>query len=318
MKTVSIIIPIFNEDPIIDILVAALEERLLSKLTAYNPEVIFVDDGSTDNSFELLSRAVQDDPRFKLVRFSRNFGHQLAITAGMNLASGDAIIVMDADLQDPPEVILEFLEKWEEGYHVVYGVRRRRAGESAFKLVTAKWFYRILSALTNIDIPVDTGDFRLIDRQVRDAYGQIREHNPYVRGLISWLGFRQTGVPYDRAARAAGITKYPLLRMIKFALDAITSFSVIPLRLCTVTGFAMLIVCLAGIVYFLYAKLVAQSIVPGMTATVIILLFFAGVQLTAMGIIGEYIARIFFESKGRPRYIVQDKVNFEAETDTTR
>tara|TARA_B100000809_G_scaffold241345_1_gene264453 strand:- start:179 stop:1135 length:957 start_codon:yes stop_codon:yes gene_type:complete len=318
MKTVSIVIPIFNEDPIIDILVAALEERLLSKLTAYNPEVIFVDDGSSDNSFELLSRAVQDDPRFKLVRFSRNFGHQLAITAGMDLASGDAIIVMDADLQDPPEVILEFLEKWEEGYHVVYGVRRRRAGESTFKLVTAKWFYRILSALTNIDIPVDTGDFRLIDRQVRDAYGQIREHNPYVRGLISWLGFRQTGVPYDRAARAAGITKYPLLRMIKFALDAITSFSVIPLRLCTVTGFAMLIVCLAGIGYFLYAKLVAQSIVPGMTATVIILLFFAGVQLTAMGIIGEYIARIFFESKGRPRYIVQDKVNFEAETDTTR
>jgi len=312
MKTVSIVIPIFNEAPIIDILVAALEERLLSKLTAYNPEVIFVDDGSADNSFELLSRAVQDDPRFKLIRFSRNFGHQLAITAGMDLASGDAIIVMDADLQDPPEVILEFLEKWEEGYHVVYGVRRRRAGESTFKLVTAKWFYRILSALTNIDIPVDTGDFRLIDHQVRDAYGQIREHNPYVRGLISWLGFRQTGVPYDRAARAAGITKYPLIRMIKFALDAITSFSVIPLRLCTVTGFAMLIVCLAGIVYFLYAKLVAQSIVPGMTATVIILLFFAGVQLTAMGIIGEYIARIFFESKGRPRYIVQDKVNFEA------
>lgn len=315
MKTISVIIPIFNEASIIKILTAALEERLLSKLTSYEIEVIFVDDGSTDESFELLTQAVQDDPRFKLIRFSRNFGHQLAITAGMDQACGDAIVVMDADLQDPPEVIVEFVEKWEEGHHVVYGVRRQRAGESAFKLLTAKWFYRILSALTNIDIPVDTGDFRLIDRQVCDAYGKIREHNPYVRGLISWLGFRQTGVPYNRAARAAGTTKYPLMRMIKFALDAITSFSIIPLRLCTLTGFAMLVVCLVGILYFLYAKIVAQSIVPGMTATVIILLFFSGVQLTAMGVIGEYIARIFFESKGRPRYVVQDKVNFEADDD---
>ena len=309
MRTVSVVIPIFNEAALIPLLVATLERELVQAGAPYRFEFVLVDDGSRDGSFELLLRHTEGLPHYRLVRLSRNFGHQIAITAGMAEAHGEAVVVMDADLQDPPRVILDFLAKWEEGFHVVYGVRRNRAGETAFKRATAGLFYRTLRALTNVDMPVDVGDFRLVDRRVCDEYIRMHEKDPYVRGLISWLGFNQIGVPYDRAARAVGTTKFPLRKMLHFAFDAITSFSTVPLRLCTVTGLILSGVSFASILYFLWLKLVLRAIVPGMAATVIILLFFSGVQLIATGIIGEYIARIFNESKHRPLYVIMDRVD---------
>ena len=309
MKRISIVIPIYNEAGIIEMLIPALEERLVAAMDGYEAEILLIDDGSCDRSFELLLKATEGKSHYRLIRLSRNFGHQIAITAGMAEATGDAVVVMDADLQDPPEVIFEFLEKWEEGYQVVYGVRRSREGESAFKRMSAKIFYRFLQSLTHVDMPVDVGDFRLIDRTVCDVYNNMQEKDPYVRGLISWLGFNQVGVEYDRRARAAGETKYPLKKMVKFAVDAITSFSTIPLRMCTVAGAGLSGFSFIGILYFLYLKVIARDIVDGMAATVIIVLFFSGIQLLALGIMGEYIARIFHESKSRPVYVIRDRVS---------
>ncbi|MDA0321731.1 MAG: glycosyltransferase family 2 protein [Verrucomicrobia bacterium] len=308
MQRISIVIPIFNEAGLIKLLIPALEERLVACLDGYELEILLVDDGSSDGSFDLLVEATAGMPHYCIIRLSRNFGHQIAITAGMAEATGDAVVVMDADLQDPPEVVLEFVKKWQEGYHVVYGVRESREGESAFKLLTAKLFYRALRSLTNVDIPADVGDFRLIDRKICDVYNEMREKDPYVRGLISWAGFNQVGVRYARDARAAGTTKYPIRKMVKFAIDGITSFSTIPLRLCTVAGSVLSVFSFLGILYFLYLKLIARDIIDGLAATAIIVLFMGGIQLLGLGIIGEYLARIFHESKGRPVYIVQDRV----------
>ncbi|MEO5970371.1 MAG: glycosyltransferase family 2 protein [Bdellovibrionia bacterium] len=251
---------------------------------------------------------------FKVIHLSRNFGHQLAITAGLERARGNTVSVIDADLQDPPEVIAELIARWTEGFDVVYAIRRSRSGETKFKLWTAKLFYRTIRRFTQIDIPLDTGDFRLMDRKVVNAFLQLRERHRFVRGLVSWLGFRQTGVHYDRAERKFGKTHYPLSKMIRFATDGITSFSSVPLRLATYTGFVSSVAALCVGAWTLYVKFVAGKAIPGWTSVMLVVLFMGGIQLLALGIFGEYLGRTYDEIKGRPLYLVQRAVGFERET----
>jgi len=270
-----------------------------------------VDDGSTDGTPDLLRELQIQDSRVRVVRFSRNFGHQIAITAGLEHASGDAMAIIDADLQDPPEVILEFLQKWMDGYDVVYGVRRERDGETAFKLWTAKAFYRVIGKLSETPIPLDTGDFRLMDRRVAEALLSMPERDRFVRGMVSWLGFSQIAVPYHRAARAAGTTKFSLFKMLRFATDGIVSFSISPLRLATWMGFAASGFAILVMLYTLYERAFGTGVVRGWTSTMMAILFIGGVQLICLGIIGEYVGRIYGESKRRPLYIVREKAGFD-------
>jgi dolichol-phosphate mannosyltransferase len=277
-------------------------------------ELIFVDDGSKDHTSEILRELQTQDPRVRVVRLSRNFGHQIAITAGLEHAAGDAVAVIDADLQDPPEVLLEFATKWLDGYDVVYGLRTEREGETAFKLWTAKMFYRLIGKLSDTEIPIDTGDFRLMDRRVVDALLSMPERDRFVRGMVSWLGFAQTSVGYRRAARLAGQTKYPLFKMLKFATDGIVSFSIIPLRLATWLGFIASGLSVLGIgVVLLERYFRVPGLVRGWSSTVIAVLFIGGVQLVCMGIIGEYVGRIYGESKRRPLYIVRERMGFDSQ-----
>ena len=273
-------------------------------------EIIYVDDGSTDGTAAVLREMQAGDGSVRVVRLSRNFGHQVAITAGLEHASGDAVVIIDADLQDPPEVIGEFLARWREGYDVVYGVRTIRPGETAFKLWTAKAFYRIINRLSDTRIPLDTGDFRLMDRAAVDALLSMPERDRFVRGMVSWLGFSQVAVAYTRAARYAGSTKYPLLKMLRLATDGILSFSITPLRLATWTGFAASGLAILGILYALYARFFAAHLVRGWTSSLIAVLFIGGVQLICLGIIGEYVGRIYGESKRRPLYFVRERLGF--------
>jgi dolichol-phosphate mannosyltransferase len=281
-------------------------------------ELVYVDDGSTDYTPSILRALQQQDPRVRVIRFSRNFGHQIAITAGLEDAAGDAVVVIDADLQDPPEVIMEFLKKWEEGHEVVYGVRTERDGETAFKLWTAKIFYRFINRLSDTRIPLDAGDFRLLDRKVVDALLSMPERDRYVRGMISWLGFSQCAVPYHRAARTAGVTKFSLCRMLHFATDGVVSFSILPLRVATWTGFLASGLALLGIVAVVFEKyLHVTGLVQGWSSTVIAVLFMGGVQLVCLGIVGEYVGRAYGEVKRRPLYIVQERIGFEAGSSST-
>jgi glycosyltransferase involved in cell wall biosynthesis len=304
-KLISIVVPVYNEAPVI----RAFHDRLkktVEALPSFDWEMIFVDDGSTDNSYEIIKSLANADSRMTLLKLSRNFGHQMAITAGMDAASGDAVVIIDADLQDPPEIIVQFAEKWQQGYDVVYGVREKREGEKRMKLLTASVYYRVLRRLTKINIPVDAGDFRLITREVVDQLRKLKEKERFVRGLVSWVGFRQVGILYSRDKRYAGDTKYPYRKMMKFALDGITSFSTVPLRLSTWLGY------LASALAFLYACSVFVQKALGYTvqgwATIMVgVLFLGGVQLICLGIIGEYIGRIYEESKQRPLYIVENK-----------
>jgi len=246
------------------------------------------------------------------VRFSRNFGHQMAITAGLEHASGDAVVVIDADLQDPPEVIADFVAKWMDGFDVVYGVRTERQGETAFKLWTAKLFYRFIGKLSDTEIPLDTGDFRLMGRRVADALLAMPERDRFVRGMVSWLGFSQTAVPYRRAARAAGATKFSLFKMLRFATDGIVSFSILPLRLATWVGFAASGIALLGILITVIERLMGvEGLVKGWASILVAILFIGGVQLICMGIIGEYVGRIYGESKRRPLYVVRERIGFQ-------
>ena len=302
-KLVSVVVPVFNE---IDVIDACYERliRVLKSLDGINYELVFVDDGSTDRSHPRLLELQAADQHLKVIRFSRNFGHQIAITAGLDEARGDAIVVIDADLQDPPEVIPDMIEKWRDGYDVVYGVRRKRAGESRMKRATAAIFYRMLKRFTSIDIPLDVGDFRLISSRAAVQLRQLREKDRFVRGLVSWIGFRQTGVPYDREERYAGSTKYPYRKMLKFAVDGITSFSSMPLKLASWLGY------LASLFAFIYLMSVFVQKMMGYTiegwATIMVaMLFLGGVQLICIGIIGEYIGRIFNEIKSRPMYVIE-------------
>ena len=302
-KVISIVIPVFNEIDVID----ACYERLtaaLRSLAGYDYELVFVDDGSRDRSYERLVAIHEQDPHLKIVKFSRNFGHQIAVTAGVDEAVGDAIVIIDADLQDPPEVIPEMVKKWEQGYDVVYGVRQRRAGESRIKLLTAAAFYRLLRSFTNIEIPVDVGDFRLISARAAAQLRKLREKDRFVRGLVSWIGFQQTGIPYERDSRLAGETKYPYRKMFKFAIDGITSFSNLPLKVASWLGY------MASFLAFVYLASVFVQRAMGYTvegwATIMVaMLFLGGVQLICLGIIGEYIGRIFNETKSRPMYVIE-------------
>ena len=280
-------------------------------------EIVYIDDGSTDSTPDLLRELQIHDTRIRVVQLSRNFGHQIAITAGLEHASGDAVVIIDADLQDPPEVILDFLERWLEGYDVVYGVRTEREGETAFKLWTAKFFYRFIGRLSDTRIPMDTGDFRLLDRRVVDSVLSMPERDRFVRGMVSWLGFSQIAVPYRRASRLAGVTKFSLLQMVQFAVDGIVSFSIRPLRLATWTGVAASGLAIAGILFALLAKFFGTGLVKGWTSTFIAVLFIGGVQLICMGIIGEYVGRIYGEAKRRPLYVVRERMGFEAQSRPT-
>ena len=304
----SVIVPCLNEQDVLcrthQRLTAALEQASL------NFEIIYVDDGSRDSTPEMLREMQARDSRVRIVRFSRNFGHQIAITAGLEHASGDAVAIIDADLQDPPEVILEFLEKWMDGYDVVYGVRRERDGETAFKLWTAKAFYRVIGKLSETPIPLDTGDFRLMDRRVVEALLSMPERDRFIRGMVSWLGFSQVAVPYRRASRAAGTTKFSLFKMLRFATDGIVSFSISPLRLATWMGFAASGFAIVVMLYTLYQRAFGTGIVRGWTSTMVAILFIGGVQLICLGIIGEYVGRIYGEAKRRPLYIVRESLGF--------
>jgi len=307
----SIVIPLFNEEGIISLLVERLQQ-IMSELDGPT-EVIMVDDGSKDATYQLVSAVTAKDPRFKLIQFSRNFGHQQAITAGMDAASGDAVIIMDADLQDPPYVILQMVEKWQEGYEIVYGLRQHREGERLFKTATASMFYGLLHRIAEVDTPVDVGDFRLVDRKALDAFLQMRESNRYVRGMFSWVGFRQAPVPYIREERAVGSTHYTLRKMVKLASNGIMGFSTAPLRLALGTGVFLAI---AAVIYGVVAialKLAGVSLVPGYASLLFVITFFSGIQLIVMGMVGLYVGRIYDEAKGRPLYVVRDTQGFDGQ-----
>jgi len=299
----SIVIPVLDEEQVLPSLFGRLAD-LMSRLDG-SAEVVLVDDGSTDASFELIQKHIEDDPRFRGLRLSRNFGHQIAITAGMDAAKGDAVVVMDADLQDPPEVVLEMVERWKQGFVVVAGRRVNREGESAAKRWSAHAFYRLLHRLSDTDIPVDVGDFRLLDRRAVDALKSMPERHRYVRGLVAWLGYPQTTVDYTRPEREQGETKYTLSRMIGLAVNGIVGFSSVPLRLISKVGVAVSAVSfLAGIGSILAFFLGAT--VPGWTSTVVVAFFVGGVQLVVLGVIGEYVGRIYDEVRQRPLYLVSE------------
>jgi dolichol-phosphate mannosyltransferase len=305
--TLSLVLPVYNEEEVIPELYTRLQAFLEQLGT--DAEIIFVNDGSKDRSLELLRAMTERDERCRVLSFSRNFGHQTAISAGIDYARGRAVVVMDADLQDPPDVVRQMMDKWREGYDVVYGKRATRAGETAFKLFTAKAFYRIFAAMIPIEVPLDTGDFRLMSRRVVIALRSLRESHRFVRGLVSWVGFKQTAVLYDRPGRFAGETKYPLRKMIRFAIDGITSFSILPLRFSTYLGVVTSIGSVVLALWALVAHLFFNATVPGWTATVVIITLLASVQLLMIGILGEYVGRIYEEIKRRPLYVVGDRIN---------
>ncbi|HSQ68146.1 MAG TPA: glycosyltransferase family 2 protein [Polyangiaceae bacterium] len=305
--TLSLVLPIYNEEAVIPELHKQLQAFL--KELAVDTEVVFVNDGSRDASLPLLRDLVKQDARYRVLSFSRNFGHQTAITAGVDHARGKAVVVMDADLQDPPQVVIEMMAKWREGYDVVYGKRRVRAGETFFKKVSAKIFYRLFAAMIPIEVPLDTGDFRLMSRRVVVALRELREAHRFVRGMVAWIGFKQTAVIYDRPGRFAGETKYPLRKMLRFAIDGITSFSVVPLRLATWLGVTMSVL---SVLYAIWAMIVhfgLHGTVPGWTATVVLIALLSSVQLLMIGILGEYVGRIYEEVKRRPLYVVGERLN---------
>lgn len=306
--TYSVIVPMFNEEAVIEHTYERLKETMDKTGAPY--ELIFVNDGSKDRTAEMVQLIAECDDHVRLVDFSRNFGHQIAISAGMDYAQGDAVVVIDADLQDPPAVILDMIEKWKEGYEVVYGRRLKRKGETLFKKLTAKAFYRLLRSMTNVDIPLDTGDFRLIDRKVCDVLRGLKEKNRFVRGLISWIGFKQTSVEYVREERFAGETKYPLKKMISFALDGITSFSYKPLKIATYLGFFLSFSSFVYLIIVLYQGLFTDTTIQGWATIVVLNLLFNGIILILLGVIGEYIGRIYDESKDRPLYIVREAKGF--------
>ena len=307
--TLSLVLPIYNEEAVIPELHSRLQD-FLAKL-AMDAEVVFVNDGSRDRSMELLRGIATGEPRYRILSFARNFGHQTAITAGIDYARGEAVVVMDADLQDPPEVVLAMVDKWREGFDVVYGKRRSREGETYFKLVTAAAFYRVFAAMIPIEVPLDTGDFRLMSRRVVIALRELAETHRFVRGMVAWIGFKQTAVLYDRPGRFAGETKYPLKKMIRFAIDGITSFSVLPLRFATYLGMVISLMSVGVAIWALAARFVFHATVAGWTAEVVIVSLLAAVQLLMIGILGEYIGRIYEEVKRRPLYVVGDTVNAE-------
>ncbi len=311
-KLVSIVVPMYFEEEVAEVCYERLSKVL--KNIKYKYEIIFVNDGSTDRTLEILEGIASIDKNVKVISFSRNFGHQIAVTAGIDKAQGAAVILIDADLQDPPELIPEMLKLWEQGYHVVYGKRKIRKGESHFKLVTAKYFYRVLNKLSDVAIPLDTGDFRLMDRKVVNAIKSMPEKSRFIRGMVSWVGFKQIPLEYERDIRFAGVTKYPLKKMLKFAFDGIVSFSTKPLKLSQLLGFVAVLFALAVFIYSIaYRLLEGKNLVAGWTSIMTTMTFLGGVQLISIGILGEYIGRMYDQSKNRPLYIVEKEINTDEE-----
>ena len=305
---ISLVVPVFNESEVL----RTFYERAsatLGNLRGFAYEIVFVDDGSHDDTYEQLTAFAAADPHVRVLKFSRNFGHQIAITAGIDYAQGDCVVVIDADLQDPPEVIPAMIDQWCQGFDVVYGVRSDREGENALKLATASLFYWLLQRLTNIEIPRNVGDFRLMSRRAVDQLKQLREKDRFVRGLVSWVGFRQTGVPYHRDKRYAGETKYPYRKMMKFAFDGITSFSTAPLKVATWTGYAAALAAILYLISVFIQKLLGFT-VDGWATIMVAMLFLGSVQLICLGILGEYLGRIFNEVKPRPMYVVEEALSF--------
>jgi dolichol-phosphate mannosyltransferase len=309
-QLLSIVVPCYNEQEVIAETVRRLGEAC-SEFDSLDVELIFIDDGSRDRTKEILRRLASEDHRIRLIAFARNFGHQIAVTAGIDAARGDAVVLIDADLQDPPEVVPQMIAKWRDGYDVVYGTRTERVGESAFKIATARAFYRLLNRLSDVPIPLDTGDFRLMSRAVVDTLRAMPERDRFLRGMVSWAGFRQVALPYRRAERFAGQTKYPLKKMLRFATDGILSFSTKPLQLSVALGMTSAAISLGGIVYALVLRFLTDIWVEGWTALMIAVLFIGGVQLISVGILGEYIGRIYNEVKRRPLYVVEEYLGFE-------
>jgi glycosyltransferase involved in cell wall biosynthesis len=309
VPTYSLVVPAHNEEGVI----RTLADRLVDVMDLLDgdAEVILVDDGSRDRTYELMLEAAEADARFRVVKLSRNFGHQIALTAGVDLAAGDAVIVMDADLQDPPEVVLEMAARWRDGYDVVYAVRDIREGETRFKRATAAAFYRAFNRISEVKVPVDVGDFRLVDRRVLDVFARMRESSRFVRGMFSWIGLRQTGVLYRREERFAGETKYPLRKMLRFAVTGVISFSAAPLRVALNVGFIVSAFSFSLGIWSLIVKLTGFYNVPGWTSILVVTTFLGGIQLIVLGVIGEYIGDIHAEVKRRPLYVVSELENFD-------
>ena len=301
---ITVIIPVYNEEDNINM----LHERLKSVLEQLTEkyEMIFINDGSKDNSMPMIRALSKKFPEVRYIDFSRNFGHQVAVTAGLDKANGDAVVIIDADLQDPPELIIDMYKKMDEGFQVVYAKRKQRKGESLFKLWTAKVFYRILSKITSISIPVDTGDFRIMDRKIVDILKEMPEKNKYLRGQISWIGFNQTYVEYERQQRQAGETGYTFQKMLRFALDGITGFSDLPLKIVTYFGFIVSIFAFLVMLYALYSRFIIKEYEPGWASLMVVILFIGGIQMIAVGIIGEYLSRMNNNIRNRPLYIIRD------------
>lgn len=302
-QTVSVVIPIYNEFDSLPELTGRLE-RIICDQPEFAWEVIYVNDGSADGSAMLLSKLADQYPWLTVLHFSRNFGHQIAISAGIDFATGDAVIVMDGDLQDPPELLPQMVNRWQDGYDVVFATRKERSGETPFKLLTAKLFYRMLRRLSDVEIPVDTGDFRLMSRPVVNAFSMMREKNRFVRGMVSWVGFTQTAIHYERDPRFQGTTKYTFMKMLRFAVDGILSFSKVPLQWITTLGFLISGVSFLGILATVYIALGLKIALPGWSSLMVGILMMGGIQLICIGMIGEYVGRIFDEVRNRPLYLI--------------
>lgn len=311
MKKISVIIPMYYEEEVAEECYKRMT-FVLQNIENYDYEIICINDGSRDKTLSILENLAIRDKRLKVLSFSRNFGHQCAVTAGLKYVTGDAIVIIDADLQDPPELIPEMLKLWEAGNDVIYGKRKTRDGESAFKLFTAKMFYKTLNALSDVEIPKDTGDFRLVDRKVVDTINSLPEHNKFLRGLFSWVGYKQIPFEYERKERFAGKTKYPLKKMLKLASDGIISFSTKPLKIVGGLGIISIVISFILLIYALISYIFKlNNLSAGWTSLMLGITFFAGVQLLSLWIMSEYIARIYDESKNRPQYIIEKKINIE-------
>ncbi len=306
MDRISLIIPAYNEEEVIE----ECYKRVLEVVKKYNYEICFVNDGSRDKTLEKLKSIANDDRKVKIISFSRNFGHQAALSAGLKLVTGDAVIILDADMQDPPELIPKMIDLWKAGNDVVYGKRKSRQGETVFKLMTASMFYKFLNKMSDVSVPKDTGDFRLVDRKIVDTINLMPEHNKFYRGLWSWCGYKQSPIEYERQERVAGKTKYPLSKMLKLAKDGIIGFSRKPLQVMGVIGMMSIFISFVILVYSLVSFIFKlNQLTPGWTSIMVTVTFFAGVQLLSLWIISEYIGRIYDESKGRPEYIIDEIIN---------
>ena len=305
MKKVSVVIPMYYEQEVVDVCYKRVKKVLEELKEKYEHEIVFINDGSKDKTLDILQDIAKVDKNVKIISFSRNFGHQAAVTAGLKYVTGDAIIIIDADLQDPPELIPDMIEKWEQGYEVIYGKRKKRNGESAFKLLTAKAFYTTLNKLSDVDIPGDTGDFRLVDKKVVDVINSLPEHNKFLRGLFSWVGFEQYEYEYERKERFAGKTKYPLKKMLALAWEGITSLSIQPIRMITGLGTIVFAISIIMIIYSLVSYFMGFA-VSGWASILCSIWAIGGLQILAIGIIGEYIGKIYLEVKRRPRFIVEE------------